>query len=107
MFICQNVRDHIYVCISTVAEGGVYLSNIYNSGITRSCSTTQSPSLLPASHTRHLSNHDHDGDDDSDEDGDDGGDDGDDDGGDDSDDDGGDDGGDYSDDNFEDQGLLW
>ena len=67
----------------------------------------QSPSLLPASHTRHLSNHDHDGDDDSDEDGDDGGDDGDDDGGDDSDDDGGDDGGDYSDDNFEDQGLLW
>ena len=59
----------------------------------------QSPSLLPASRTRHLSNCDHDGDDDSD--------DGDDDGGDDSDDDGGDDGGDYSDDNFEDQGLLW
>ena len=59
----------------------------------------QSPSLLPASHTRHLSNGDHDGDD--------GGDDGDDDVGDDSDDDGGDDGGDYSDDNFEDQGLLW
>ena len=87
------------MCISTVAEGGVYLSNIYNSGITRSFSTTQSPSLLPASHTRHLSNRDQDGDD--------GGEDGDDDGGDDSDDDGGDDGGDYSDDNFEDQGLLW
>ena len=55
----------------------------------------QSTSLLPASHTRHLSNRDHDGDDDSDDDGDYGGDDGD------------DDGGDYSDDNFEDQGLLW
>ena len=71
----------------------MYLSNIYNSGITRSCSTTQSPSLLPASHTRHLSNGDDDGDD--------GDDDGDHDGGDDSD----DDGGCYSDDNFEDQGL--
>ena len=42
---CVNLSNYVfsylcifvsYLCISTVAGGGVYLSNIYNSGITRS-----------------------------------------------------------------------
>ena len=95
LLICQNVRDHICFAFQLLLEALCICPISIIQGLPDPAPLLQSPSLLPASHNRHLSNRDHDGDDD--------GDDGDGDGGD----GGDDDGGDWDDDNFEDQGSLW
>ena len=97
LLICQNVRDHICFAFQLLLEALCICPISIIQGLPDPAPLLQSPSLLPASHTRHLSNRDHDGDDD--------GDDGDGDGGDGGD-GGDDDGGDWDDDNFEDQGSL-